>query len=153
LDAEGMEAVLDTLEAAQAPERGGHALDEQLFEGAGGGKGLHKALVEAFPLGGILGRQKQVSGGAGSRVAINLQADVVTGQAATSAGADLAQSVRSPGAAGAVTPFDPQFASRQILNQTWRNGYAVTPAGRTVSAHAAEQIAYGGPGRPPTTLS
>lgn len=48
--------------------------------------------------------------------------------------------------------FDPQFASRQILNQPATSGYAVTPGARTISAHAAERIAYGGPGRPSTTL-
>ncbi len=51
-----------------------------------------------------------------------------------------------------LVPYDPEFASRQILGQPWESGYAVTPGGRTVSAHAAERIAYGGSGRPPTTL-
>jgi hypothetical protein len=48
--------------------------------------------------------------------------------------------------------YDPTTASRNLLGQ-YGDGYAVTPGGRTVSAHAAERIALGGPGRPPTTLA
>lgn len=33
--------------------------------------------------------------------------------------------------------YDPEFASRQILNQPGASGYAETPGGRTVSVHAA----------------
>lgn len=51
-----------------------------------------------------------------------------------------------------VVRYDPEFASRQLLGQPAADGYAVTPGGRTVSAHAAERIVTGGPGRPPTTL-
>lgn len=47
--------------------------------------------------------------------------------------------------------YDPEFASRQLLNQPLAQGYARTPGGRTVSAHAADRIVNGGPGRPPTT--
>ncbi len=43
-------------------------------------------------------------------------------------------------------------ASRNLLGQVGK-GYAVTPGGRTVSAHAAQRIVLGGPGRPPTTLA
>lgn len=53
---------------------------------------------------------------------------------------------------GALVRYDPRAASRNLLGQVGE-GFAVTPGGRTVSAHAAERIALGGPGRPPTTLS
>ncbi|MGL5861544.1 MAG: hypothetical protein ACRCY9_09860 [Phycicoccus sp.] len=53
--------------------------------------------------------------------------------------------------AAALVRYDPMAASRNLLGQIGK-GYAVTPGGRTVSAHAAERIALGGPGRPPTTL-
>lgn len=61
---------------------------------------------------------------------------------ATEAGTDLAR-------------YDPERASRQLLDQNTpgSSGYGVTPGGRTVSAHAAERISVGGPGRPPTSLS
>ncbi len=54
--------------------------------------------------------------------------------------------------AGALVKYDPMAASRNLLGQLG-DGYAVTPGGRTISAHAAERIALGGPGRPPTTLA
>ncbi len=38
-------------------------------------------------------------------------------------------------------------------NTPGSSGYGVTAGGRTVSAHAAERISFGGPGRPPTSLS
>ena len=44
------------------------------------------------------------------------------------------------------------FASRNLLNQLG-DGYGTTPAGRTVSAHAADRIVNGAAGRPPTTLT
>jgi hypothetical protein len=61
---------------------------------------------------------------------------------ATEAGTDLVR-------------YDPEWASRQMLDQNTpgSSGYGVTPGGRTVSAHAAERISVGGPGRPPTSLS
>lgn len=61
---------------------------------------------------------------------------------ATEAGTDLVR-------------YDPEWASRQLLDQNTpgSSGYGVTPGGRTVSAHAAERISVGGPGRPPTSLS
>lgn len=61
---------------------------------------------------------------------------------ATEAGTDLVR-------------YDPEWASRQLLDQNLpgSNGYGVTPGGRTVSAHAADVIANGGRGRPPTSLS
>lgn len=61
---------------------------------------------------------------------------------ATEAGTDLVR-------------YDPEWASRQMLGQNTpgSSGYGVTPGGRTVSAHAAERISVGGPGRPPTSLS
>jgi RHS repeat-associated protein len=54
-----------------------------------------------------------------------------------------------------LVPYDPQWASRQLLDQNFpgSSGYAVTPEGRTISAHAAERIALGGPGRPPTSMA
>jgi len=54
--------------------------------------------------------------------------------------------------AGALVRYDPMAASRNILGQVGE-GYARTPGGRTISAHAAERIAYGAPGRSPTTLA
>jgi hypothetical protein len=54
--------------------------------------------------------------------------------------------------AGALVRYDPEFASRNLLGQVGK-GYARTPSGYTVSAHAAERIVYGAPGRSPTTLS
>ena len=61
---------------------------------------------------------------------------------ATEAGTDLVR-------------YDPEWASRQMLDQNTpgSSGYGVTPGGRTVSAHAAERVSVGGPGRPPTSLS
>jgi hypothetical protein len=47
--------------------------------------------------------------------------------------------------------YDPEVASRNLLNQVG-DGYAVTPGGRTVSAHAADRVVNGAPGRGPTTL-
>jgi hypothetical protein len=57
-------------------------------------------------------------------------------------------------AAGMIR-YDPEYASRTILGQDvpGATGYGVTPGGRTVSVHASERITYGGPGRPPTSLS
>lgn len=54
--------------------------------------------------------------------------------------------------AGALVRYDPEFASRNLLGQIGE-GYARTPSGYSVSAHAAERIVYGAPGRSPTTLS
>lgn len=54
--------------------------------------------------------------------------------------------------AGALVKYDPMADSRTLLVQVG-SGYAVTPGGRTISAHAAQRIALGGPGRPPTTLA
>ncbi|WP_456694947.1 hypothetical protein [Aeromicrobium sp. P5_D10] len=54
--------------------------------------------------------------------------------------------------AGALVRYDPAAASRNLLGQVGE-GYARTPSGYTVSAHAAERIVYGAPGRSPTTLS
>jgi hypothetical protein len=61
---------------------------------------------------------------------------------ATEAGTDLVR-------------YDPGWASRQLLGQNTPGsvGYAVTPGGRTVTAHAADVIANGGRGRPPTSLT
>lgn len=53
--------------------------------------------------------------------------------------------------ASALVRYEPMAASRNLLGQAGK-GYAVTPGGRTISAHAAKRIALGGPGRPPTTL-
>jgi hypothetical protein len=57
-------------------------------------------------------------------------------------------------AGSAVVRYDPEWASRQLLGQNTpgSTGYAVTLGGRTVSAYAAERVAQGGPGRPPTSL-
>ena len=66
----------------------------------------------------------------------------------------VATGVAAKGAdeAGALVRYDPEFASRNLLGQIGE-GYARTPSGYTVSAHAAERIVYGAPGRSPTTLS
>jgi RHS repeat-associated protein len=56
---------------------------------------------------------------------------------------------KRPGAE--VVPYSPQTASRTLLSQVG-DGYATTPGGRTVSAHAADRIVNGAAGRPPTTL-
>ncbi len=55
----------------------------------------------------------------------------------------------------AIVSYDPQWASRELLGQNTPGsaGYGLTPGGRTVSAHAAERIALGGPGRRPIELS
>lgn len=46
--------------------------------------------------------------------------------------------------------FDPGFASRSIAGQHLNPaGWATTPAGRTLSVHAAERAFFGAPGRPP----
>jgi hypothetical protein len=52
----------------------------------------------------------------------------------------------------ALVRFDPMVASRNRLGRLG-SGYAVTPGGRTITAHAADRIVLGGAGRPPTTLS
>ncbi|NYG58751.1 hypothetical protein BJ980_001674 [Nocardioides daedukensis] len=59
---------------------------------------------------------------------------------------------KSADEAGALVRYDPMAASRNLLGQVGE-GYARTPSGYTVSAHAAERIVYGAPGRSPTTLS
>lgn len=66
----------------------------------------------------------------------------------------VATGVATKGAdeAGALVRYDPEFASRNLLGQLGE-GYARTPSGYTVSAHAAERIVSGAPGRSPTTLS
>jgi len=51
-----------------------------------------------------------------------------------------------------VVRYDPQAAARNILEQQLREGYPQTPAGRTITAHAADRIANGGGGRPPVSL-
>jgi hypothetical protein len=51
-----------------------------------------------------------------------------------------------------VVRYDAKFASRNLLKQTG-DGYAVTPGGRTVSAHAADRIVNGAPGRGPSSLN
>lgn len=58
---------------------------------------------------------------------------------------------KGAGEAGALVRYDAQAASRNLLGQVGE-GYARTPSGYTVSAHAAERIVYGAPGRSPTTL-
>ena len=65
----------------------------------------------------------------------------------------LASSTILGNSGNALISYDPEYASRTILGQYERSGYGVTPNGRTVSAHAAERIVYGAPGRPPTTLN
>lgn len=55
-------------------------------------------------------------------------------------------------AGSGIVRYSPEAASRNLLGQLGE-GFAVTPGGRTVSAHAAERIALGGPGRSPTTLA
>ena len=68
---------------------------------------------------------------------------------------DLRAASRSGVAAKAgsgIVRYSPEAASRNLLGQLGE-GFAVTPGGRTVSAHAAERIALGGPGRSPTTLA
>ena len=50
-----------------------------------------------------------------------------------------------------VVRYSPQVASRNLLNQVG-DGYAVTPGGRTITAHAADRIVNGAAGRAPTTL-
>ena len=54
--------------------------------------------------------------------------------------------------AAALVRYDAMAASRNLLGQVGE-GYARTPSGYTVSAHAAERIVFGAPGRSPTTLS
>lgn len=51
-----------------------------------------------------------------------------------------------------VVLYSPQAASRNVLGQLGE-GFATTPGGRTVSAHAADRIVNGAAGRGPTTLS
>ena len=55
------------------------------------------------------------------------------------------------GAGTELVPYSPQFASRNLLNQLGE-GYGTTPAGRTLSAHAADRVVNGAAGRVPTTL-
>ncbi|GAB3869023.1 hypothetical protein GCM10028801_45700 [Nocardioides maradonensis] len=86
------------------------------------------------------------------------QATTTTARHAVAAGGELSLLRRSAGAAksvdeaGALVPYDAMAASRNLLGQVGE-GYARTPSGYTVSAHAAERIVYGAPGRSPTTLS
>lgn len=63
----------------------------------------------------------------------------------------LRVAAKGAGEAGALVRYDAQAASRNLLGQVG-DGYARTPSGYTVSAHAAERIVYGAPGRSPTTL-
>ena len=60
-------------------------------------------------------------------------------------------SPRSAGLADDIVRYDPQWASRQLAGQNAPGsaGWAMTPAGRTLSAHAAERTYLGGPGRAP----
>ncbi|GEK17056.1 hypothetical protein CPE01_07890 [Cellulomonas persica] len=51
-----------------------------------------------------------------------------------------------------MVPYSPQAASRNLLGQAGE-GFATTPGGRTVSAHAADRIVNGAAGRGPTALS
>lgn len=51
-----------------------------------------------------------------------------------------------------VVRYSPQAASRNLLGQVG-DGFATTPGGRTVSAHAADRIVNGAAGRAPTTLA
>jgi hypothetical protein len=46
-----------------------------------------------------------------------------------------------------IVKYDRAFAASQILGRP-----AVTPAGRQLTVEAARRVAFGGPGRPPTTL-
>lgn len=62
-----------------------------------------------------------------------------------------ARAAKGADEAGALVRYDAQAASRNLLGQVG-DGYARTPSGYTVSAHAAERIVYGAPGRSPTTL-
>ncbi|MDQ1250364.1 MAG: hypothetical protein QG597_4743, partial [Actinomycetota bacterium] len=50
-----------------------------------------------------------------------------------------------------LVPYSSEFASRNLLNQLGE-GYGRTPGGRTLSAHAADRVVNGAPGRAPTTL-
>lgn len=74
---------------------------------------------------------------------------VVDGDLHAVPGASVA--AKGAGEAGALVRYDAQAASRNLLGQVGE-GYARTPSGYTVSAHAAERIVYGAPGRSPTTL-
>lgn len=75
--------------------------------------------------------------------------------ALTSRAAARAAAARSaPRAADAATDivrYDPQWASRQLAGQNLpgSTGWATTPGGRTLTAHAAERTFVGGPGRAP----
>jgi RHS repeat-associated protein len=64
-----------------------------------------------------------------------------------------ATAAASPAAATStdVVRFDPEWASRQIAGEDLpgSSGYATTPAGNTLSVHAAERAFLGGPGRAP----
>jgi len=51
-----------------------------------------------------------------------------------------------------LVPYSPEAASRNLVGQVG-DGFATTPGGRTVSAHAADRIVNGAAGRAPTTLS
>lgn len=60
----------------------------------------------------------------------------------------------TPSAAGAaddIVRYEPPWASRQFAGQNLpgSTGWATTPGGRTLSAHAAERTFVGGPGRVP----
>ncbi|HEY3142122.1 MAG TPA: hypothetical protein VGJ86_13385 [Acidimicrobiales bacterium] len=57
----------------------------------------------------------------------------------------------SDDAASSIVRYDPELASRQLAGQNLpgSTGYATTPGGRTLSAHAAERTFLGGPGRAP----
>ncbi|WP_181408268.1 RHS repeat-associated core domain-containing protein [Schumannella sp. 10F1B-5-1] len=63
-----------------------------------------------------------------------------------------ARTTLSRGGGTDVVPYSPEFASRQLLSQGG-SGFAVTPGGRSVSAHAADRIVSGAAGRPATNLS
>lgn len=73
-----------------------------------------------------------------SDVAVHSSTTPLAGGVATEAGTDL-------------VPYDPEWASRQIAGQNLpgSSGYATTPGGNTLSAHAAKRTFLGGPGRAP----
>ena len=75
-----------------------------------------------------------------------------TATAASGLGDDVLRAANTADEAGALVRYDPRAASRNLVGQVGE-GYAVTPGGRSISAHAAERIALGGPGRSPTTLA
>jgi hypothetical protein len=122
--------------------------------------GLAEASAATFTYDATAVARVDVHSRAAAGAALALLSDVREESASLSIGArgtstTLAFTSVATEAGTDLVRYDPGWASRQLLGQNTPGsvGYAVTPGGRTVTAHAADVIANGGRGRPPTSLT